>query len=262
MWIDSSTQAFITAKRLSSSINDRMITVYDLGPCRIPGVQGFSGSARTVIYILKYKGIPFTVSLVDWATLEPTAKSIGAPPTLNKPGNPKYAVPFIHDTTTGRSISHSFNIAEYLEATYPDTPRVFPEGTRVLQVAFCELLRQKLGNLILAIWPSARDLLTPEFEESFKKNYGHLELMPPLTPEETEVLWKRGEKGYDELAQGYREGQLFVMGDEPVFADFGLAGEVWACLIAFEKGSDGWKRLSGLMGGRWGRLMEYMEKLD
>ena len=56
-------------------------------------------------------------------------KEIGAEPTTVKPdGSPKYTLPVIHDDVTGKVVSDSLKIAEYLEATYPDTPSLFPGG--------------------------------------------------------------------------------------------------------------------------------------
>ncbi|ESK90055.1 hypothetical protein Moror_7882 [Moniliophthora roreri MCA 2997] len=238
-----------------------MITLYDMGPCSLPGIKGYSPYVRSIIYTLKYKHLPFNVSLVNWATIESTAKSIGAPPTSTKlDGSPKYTVPFMHDTTTGRSVSDSLNIAEYLDQTYPNTRRVVPLGTRVFQAVFCDAIPHKFTPMIPVVLPAMRELGTPEVKQSLKEVYGEDPLFS-LSPEEKEDAWNKGKQGFDELSRGYKEGDLFTMGDEPVFVDFLLAGTFWEQMLALGKESAEWKKMATWMGGRVGRLVQRAESM-
>jgi glutathione S-transferase len=55
---------------------------------------------------------------------------------IRKNGTPYYSLPVIQDPKTGKVISDSARIADYLDSTYPDTPKVIPAGTHALQKAF------------------------------------------------------------------------------------------------------------------------------
>jgi glutathione S-transferase len=64
-------------------------------------------------------------------------KLIGAEPTMiRKNGTPYYSLPVIQDPKTGKVISDSARIADYLDSTYPDTPKISPAGTHTLQKTF------------------------------------------------------------------------------------------------------------------------------
>src|SRR6266446_9283461 len=80
----------------------------------------------------------FRLSL-EFPDIESLFKKMGIPPTSKEEdGSDRYTVPAIHDPSTGASIADSVLIAEYLEKTYPDTPKVFPNNTPALQVAFVD----------------------------------------------------------------------------------------------------------------------------
>ncbi|KAI0026666.1 hypothetical protein K488DRAFT_65398, partial [Vararia minispora EC-137] len=85
---------------------------------------------------LSVKGILHKTFWVDWPDIAAEAIKVGAPPTGERDGKPRYTVPFIYDPTTRRAISDSQTIIAYLETQYPDTPRLFPQRTRALQAAF------------------------------------------------------------------------------------------------------------------------------
>ena len=62
----------------------------------------------------------------------------------------KYTVPTIYDPKTKKVITESFEIAKYLDETYPDTPRLVAPGTAGLQRAFLERVA---GPLIGSAFP-------------------------------------------------------------------------------------------------------------
>ncbi|EEB95824.1 hypothetical protein MPER_05149, partial [Moniliophthora perniciosa FA553] len=70
-------------KSVGNSIKDqKMITLYDIGPIFIEGKEiGTSPFVRRIMYTLNYKKLPYKLKLLSYEAIEPTAKSIGAPPT-------------------------------------------------------------------------------------------------------------------------------------------------------------------------------------
>ncbi|KAK7038881.1 hypothetical protein VNI00_010513 [Paramarasmius palmivorus] len=231
-----------------------MITLYDLGPSTTGG--GYSHNVRRIVYALKYKKIPFTISLVDFLTLEPTAKSVGASPTSKKAnGDPQYTVPFIRDSTTGKVVSDSLVIAEYLDETYPDTPRVVPPGTRALQAAYSDWAVDKLFQILPFLEPRMHDIGSPEVKESYKALYG----VPTRPPdEEKAAVWDKVQQAFDSVKAGH--GEVYVTGDKPIFADFALAGLLWEISLGIGNDSEEWKEIAGWQDGRLGRLLESVEK--
>ncbi|KAL0565671.1 hypothetical protein V5O48_016350 [Marasmius crinis-equi] len=223
----------------------------------------------TYRYTLNYKSIPYKVQLVDYVTLEPIAKSLGALPTAKKPdGSPRWTVPFIYDSSSNRTVSDSLAIAEYLEKMYPKSPQIFPSGTKGLQAAFCDAVIGKIvaSGFATLLRPKLRELGTEEVKESMRIRYGTGDSaqLPPLAESNAEVVWSKSKEAFDELAQGYPEvgdgvRGVFVMGDEPLFADFALGGLLWEFMVAFGKDSEEWKRMGAWMGGRAGRLVQVLD---
>ncbi|KAG7086056.1 hypothetical protein E1B28_003576 [Marasmius oreades] len=235
-----------------------MITVYDLGPSKFPEAFGCSPHVRKIIFALNYKQLPFKVFIITSSTIDSVAKSVEAPPTATKPdGSPKYTVPFIHDSTTGRSISDSFLIGEYLDKAYPHTPKLVPEGTRVLQTVFIDAFTAKFQLLSPVFSPSFRRSLSPELRERIAFLKGPL---PDLLPaHEQKEVWEKARKGLEELLSDAAYGQsgsVFVGGDKPVFADFVLAALLVTFKVMNGEDSDEWKAVCGWSKGRIGRLVE------
>ncbi|KAL0564382.1 hypothetical protein V5O48_017663 [Marasmius crinis-equi] len=232
-----------------------MITVYDMGPSKFPQEIGASPHVRKVIFTLNYKSIPYKIEPIHFDKVEAAAKSIGAPPTTTKPdGTPKWTIPFIHDSSTGKTISDSLLIAQYLDETYPDTPRVVPEGTRVLQSVFVQAVETKMYVLLPALMGKYEEYAPKELIEARKKQYGHI-IAPQLTPEQVLELWNKTKATFDELDASYGENE-FVTGEKPVFADLALAAQLSIVRIMFGEESKEWKVVSGWNKGRVGRLVE------
>ncbi|KAF9264413.1 hypothetical protein L218DRAFT_900681, partial [Marasmius fiardii PR-910] len=209
-----------------------MITLYDLGPSNFPEDFGCSPHVRKVILALNYKRLPFKVSTIEDSTIESVAKSVGAPPTATRPdGSPKYTVPFIHDSTTGKSVSDSLLISVYLDEAYPDTPKLVPEGTRVLQSVFIDTFGAKVSKILGPIF-------FPHFLRTISTDLririGGSETLPELPPpQEQKNLWENARKGFEELLPEPVNGQsnsVFVGGEKPIFTDFALA----AYLLTFK----------------------------
>ncbi|KAK1230688.1 hypothetical protein PQX77_006220 [Marasmius sp. AFHP31] len=212
------------------------------------------------IFSLNLKGIPYTAVEITMPEVESTAKSIGAAPTMNiMDGSPKYTVPIIHDSTTGKVVSDSFRIAEYLDETYPDTPRIIPAGTRTLQSSFCTLVFTSFAPLLPIIRPvTVANHLPPEVGEALKKAFGEGAVKSTLTAEEEAEVWKKVVQGFRLIAQGYESStdSPFVMGGaEPTFADIFMTAFLWWIQLALGD-TEGWKDILALGGGKIGRLFE------
>ncbi|KAF9256698.1 hypothetical protein L218DRAFT_829021, partial [Marasmius fiardii PR-910] len=234
-----------------------MITVYDLGPSNFPESLGCSPLTRRVIFSLNYKKLPFKVSIVSFETLEPTAKSIGAPPTSTRTdGSPKYTVPFIHDSATGKSVSDGILIADYLDEAYPDTPKLFPEGTRTLQAVFCNRVTTSFYAVTPALVRTHEKWMSAELRAGRAKTYGP-DSAKLLSSEEEKKVWANGRKTFDELDAAYGSPErVFVMGINPVFADLCLAAMMSTIKVIYGDESEEWKDVSGWVGGRAGRVVE------
>jgi hypothetical protein len=87
-------------------------------------------------WVLNYKRLLYRTVWVEYPDIKPLSLEIGAAPTShNADGAAFYTLPAIHDPNTGKTISDSFDIAQYLDVTYPERP-VLPLGTEGLQSAF------------------------------------------------------------------------------------------------------------------------------
>ncbi|ESK85104.1 hypothetical protein Moror_3619 [Moniliophthora roreri MCA 2997] len=240
-----------------------MITLYDVGPNANLEHPSVSPHVRKARYTLHYKNIPYTVSWVNFFTLEETAKRVGAAPTGTRAdGTPKYTVPFIVDSSTGAVVSDSYLIAVYLDKTYPDTPRLVPEGTGALQWAFAELIFSKIMPIVGIVRPLMESGNDPEFVKGIEKAYGPA---TKLSDEQKVAAWAAVKGALDDIAKWYpardEEGNkaTYLTGERPIYADFSFIPIFYVVKMLFEDSSEQWKDLASWNGGRWARMLEAVE---
>lgn len=215
-------------------------------------------------YALNYKGIPYKTEWVEYPNIEPLCIKYGALPTDTKSdGRPHYTLPMIYDPSTKTALAESREIAKYLDKTYPETPRLFPEGTQALQVAFLDGVWASIGYpLFMNIIHRTCTSLNPPSQTYFR------ETREAMFGKKLEELggdgdWQSLEAGLGKLDAWLRENgpgkDLLLLGDRVCFSDLQIASLlIWARIICGEDSAD-WQRIAGWHDGRWKRLVEYFD---
>ena len=225
-------------------------------------------------FTLNLKRLPYKTIFIEFADIARISQEIGASPTGTWPdGSPKYTVPVIYDPSTKTAVAESTTIARYLDKTYPDTPRAFPEGTEafheVLQVALRTAIDTRPFGYIVK--PLVPPLLSPD-------SAAHYEVLNQSFMDESllEKLSVRGSSAREEylVAVENEMGKIakwievdgkerkFFMGDTPSYADFLIGAPLENMKKVLGDESDEWRRIEGWHGGRWGRLLESLEALS
>lgn len=213
-------------------------------------------------YALNIKGIPYKTEWVEYPDIEALANKIGASPTKTKgDGTPLYTLPIINDPNTGKVISDSFAIAEYLDATYPSGNILFPPGTKPLIDALESAVVAALKPIVPLLLALSCYVLNPTSEKYFRATrqvaFGKkIEEFSPVGPtRDADVAnAKEGFAAIDRwLARS--EGK-FVLGNTISYADGILAA--W---ISWIKITDGiWSEVATWHNGRYVSYLENVEK--
>ncbi|KAG0708472.1 hypothetical protein DFH29DRAFT_892766 [Suillus ampliporus] len=213
-------------------------------------------------FALSYKDLPFVTVWVEYSDIPIAMKAIGATPNKRPDGSDVYTVPVLSDPNTGALITDSFEIASYLEKTYPEKPifpnnsetqiRAFesvhldliPPGAKFILLRFAEILRPASAKFFLearsADIPVPWDELSPE---------------GPKRDADWEVL----EKGYNTVYGWYQKsGGKWIMGDTFSYADIIIG--CW--LLSYKRAlkEDEWARISSWNGGKWVQVLADVEK--
>ena len=201
---------------------------------------------------------------MEFPDIKTVSKELGAAPTQTSPdGSPFYTLPMIHDAKTGAVVSDSVKIAEYLDMTYPDTPRVIPEGTYGLHLAFFDACAELYSPIYQFAVPDMNPKLNPISSEYLMGRYGNVVEMYP--GEDTrEAEWKKVEDGYEKISKWFNQDSTFISGksDTPIFADFIVAGVlIWLRKI-WGVDSTEWKRITSWQDGRWRDMLGSLEKYE
>ncbi|KAK1223763.1 hypothetical protein PQX77_013352 [Marasmius sp. AFHP31] len=223
-----------------------MLTLYGLGPSKFPQHLGCSSHTRKIMFALNYKKLPFKLIDLSADAIMPTAKSVGAAPTSTHPdGSPKYTVPFLHDSDKNKTVSDSFAIAEYLDEAYPDTPRLFAEGTKKAQNELISAREAAFGVTFPITFPKATTLWSDEMREFVRKRGAPVEIT--LSPEAQEEVWAKAKKAFEDVERQHKESSGDV---DYVFADLALAASAWTNRYAFGEESKEWKNMESWVGGK------------
>ncbi|RDB26481.1 Glutathione S-transferase-like protein ustS [Hypsizygus marmoreus] len=241
-----------------------IITFYDIAST-VAG-QAFSPNTWKTRYSLNYKGIPYRTVWVEIHDVEAFCKKNGIPPTHDRS---LYTLPAIYDPTTGTTIAESSRIAEYLEATYPDTPKLFPGGTHALQHAFIDAYDATLMAFYQFAIPAAFKIITPNSQDYFRATreayFGKTleDLLP--TGQVRKEEWAKVKAAFDKVdgwVKKNKASSLYFYGTEPSFADFTVAAVlVWLKKIWGEDSPE-WQDIMAWNEGRWGTLLKEVEKYE
>ncbi|KAG6850448.1 hypothetical protein H0H93_013320 [Arthromyces matolae] len=241
------------------------IILYDI-PSTAPG-SAWSPNVWKTRFALNYKGIPYRTEWIEYPDIEATCKSIGASPTEERDGRPLYTLPVIYDPSTRSAIAESAVIAEYLDATYPDTPKLMPLGKESFKQEFLIQYRTILPKLWQFIFPATERLLNPPSQSYFDAvKYGSTIPHESPTGESRQIEWKKIQADFDLFAKwldehGDKEGP-HILGAEVSFLDFVLGGYLFWMRITLGEESKEWKDISTWNGGRFGALLEGIKKYE
>ncbi|KAF9568709.1 hypothetical protein CPC08DRAFT_702313 [Agrocybe pediades] len=242
------------------------IVFYDI-TSDLPGIAWSLNTWKTRL-TLNYKGLPYKTEWVEFHEIERRSKELGIKPTGKRPdGSDYYSLPAIHDPATGTYLADSLAIAKYLDATYPETPRIFPDGTDGLQEAFGHAWSSCLTSMYALIGP----VILPHLSEA-SQNYVR-NAQEKLFGAKFEDIVPKGERAVQawqtfkdslERVDGWfaetdNRGP-FIMGDKVSWGDI-LVGSslIWIKVVCGE-GSKEWQDVSAWHGGRWGKLVASLDK--
>lgn len=219
-------------------------------------------------YALNFKkqhgGVQYTTRWVDLSKVTEVRKSLGALPVRKHliDDSDFYTLPVIVDSSPpgpGQQqqqtvVGDSFDIAIYLDKTYPGTPRLFPAHTVALHRAFNTLAdtifpEHALLVLDMPFHPDTEDVVKREFCRRVGKDSWE-ELTP--SAEARKALLVRFEARLGELAKLFvkRNEGPFLEGKVPMYADMIVGG--W--LQWLREACPEWDRIKEWHDGLWGKL--------
>jgi len=241
-----------------------MLTLYDI-PSQHPG-KAWSPHVWKARTALQYKGVPFQTEWVEYPDIEPTLKKLGVPPTGKwSDGKDQYTLPMLHDSSTGKYVGDSMDIAEYLDKTFPDKPLLFPFNSHAAIRVFDIHLSQTAIKTMMPIGvPHVGHKLNAASYEHFRVTReaflgGKLEEISPPGPKR-DAHMQIMKEGWSKIADLYAsngDGNLpFFFGDTFSYADCIVLGfMVWMRTVLGADCTE-WKQFMSWSGGRWAKFVE------
>lgn len=215
-------------------------------------------------YALNLKGVHYKTQWVELPDVASTRKKLGSEPVrYHRDGSPFYTLPVIHDPSTGSTIGDTFDIAVYLDQTYPDGPPLFPPSTIGLMDAFNKHMDTLFTSFVLLCCHGIP--FNPDSFETSKADF----------------LWRAGKTSWDELTVRGEErvktleafkvalevlvkiyshrGGPFIDGGKPSYADCIVGGWLAFMKVTMEEWDEVQTWHDGLLGKIHSALEKYAE---
>ncbi|KAJ7615039.1 hypothetical protein DFH06DRAFT_128280 [Mycena polygramma] len=253
-----------------------------------PPVRTYAPNPSKARYALNIKRVPFTTSWVELPDITKTRKSLGVPPCRKfADGQDFYTLPILRDPNTDTCIGDSFDIAVYLEKTYPDSGEsLFPSDSSHMGLDYTS----PFANLVSPV-PLSEINTTPEYRHYARFNrevdatftayvilFAHGMPFNPATAEVTKAasVARAGMRSWDDLAvTGEKRVQMmgafedgvaslaalfaknegpFLEGKRLTYADVIVCG--WLRMIHETAVAEEWEQVASWHGGVFGKLYE------
>ncbi|EGN93796.1 hypothetical protein SERLA73DRAFT_188903 [Serpula lacrymans var. lacrymans S7.3] len=239
------------------------INLYDI-PCKIQETSWSPNTAKAR-YCLRYKGLPFKTTWVEYPDIEAQLRGIGARPTgINKDGSGLYTLPVIEDPSTRAVISDSFAIAEYLDENYPSAAALFPGDTKALIKAFDSASMNLISFTTKMMSVKASGILNPVSAMHYVRTREHRhglkwkDFLP--AGQERREIWNDLETSFGVLDHWYAKSTgKWILGDTVSYADILTASRINWFRVLLEQ--EQWTEMSSWHGGRWKAILEEFEEL-
>ncbi|XP_006456482.1 hypothetical protein AGABI2DRAFT_211471 [Agaricus bisporus var. bisporus H97] len=241
-----------------------MITFYDLA--KKEPFTTWSPNTWKMRFTLNYKKLSYKTIALEYPDIESEFIRVGIPARYKWPdGRPLYTSPSIIDNSTNTGIADSYAIAQYLDKAYPDTPKLFPPGTEALQAAFYARYKEVIDPYYDIFITRVPSILNPRSAEYFIRTRSEecgmcLADIEPKGQDRVEA-WKKVEAAYNTL-HGWlsKSSGPYFMGDTITFADFVVAGTLYAMEVVFGKESQEWQDIMSWNNGRWAAFRKSVEQ--
>ena len=222
---------------------------------------GLNLTNKHVRTALLFKRLAFKTQWIEYPDIEPELKRLGAEPTGKwTDGGIKYTLPVIYDDSTGKFVSDSMTIAEYLEDTYPNTPSLFPFGARAPIHMFVTMFSGSGSMAFRMVTIQATfHILNPSSAEYFRRTREELfgKTLEELAPEaEKGALFNAGKEDLSKIAailSTNGHGLPYFYGTTISYADLVILSYL---LYAKAVLGQGFKAIEEWDDGRWGRLLD------
>ncbi|KAF5345426.1 hypothetical protein D9758_013647 [Tetrapyrgos nigripes] len=239
------------------------IVYYDIAS-RAP-VTCFAPNPWKARYALNFKNVDYRTHWVEHPDVTSTRKSLGVAPSRYWPdGTPFYTMPVLQIKSTGELVGDTFEIALWLDKTYPNSVRrLIPEGTVGLHRTFNKYADTMLSRFYKLF--SHGLPFNPDTAEESKRIFvqrAQVQDWEELTVrgEEREAVLKEFQKALGELSECYVKGEcsgpFLEGGDQPTYADIIVGG--WLQFIS--RTVPEWEVIAKWHGGRWGDILRALEE--
>ncbi|KAH6893716.1 hypothetical protein BKA70DRAFT_1571494 [Coprinopsis sp. MPI-PUGE-AT-0042] len=251
-----------------------MITLIDV-PSRHPN-RPWSGSSWRVRFFLNYKALLYKTEWVEYPEIASVYLRHDTPAPTTSHGSPYYTIPAILDDSSGRvvMIADSVKIAKYLDETYPDTPKIFPDpGEEAFekQMAFVNGQKPTLKAIFPMMWKQTLNILNAESQDHFatarardlngwytdKSSLYNIE----ISEEEKEKGWASYTASLTAMTEtfGGSDSPRRFLGDQLSFVDFACASMLIYIREVWGEDSQEWKNIITVNGGRWNIFLRDLE---
>jgi glutathione S-transferase len=219
---------------------------------------------------LNIKGIKHQTVWVEFPEIEKRFKELGVPPSEILPdGTPRYTVPAIHDPSTNTFISDSARIVEYLDRTYPETPRIIIPGTTILNATLEWAWRRTIFTLYPLLAPNVIAHMSPAASQKYEARFESRVNMSLQDFKNDKALhaklWKDGEEAFTVANSWFKPSDggerlgPWIMGDKLSFSDLIVGSGLAYIASCSGEESEEWKKFGTWNDERWKGLWEQVK---
>ncbi|KAJ5129689.1 glutathione S-transferase-like protein ustS [Penicillium bovifimosum] len=232
---------------------------------------------------LNFKNLPYTTKWVPLPDITKVRTSLNMPACRKfADGTDFYTLPIIEDTATNSTIGDSFDIAAYLQRTYPDSGAdlfpaqkldyVFNCGPAAIPLTECreseypEYAKFNVNvdaaftaHVLLAIGRFPFDPATAEVSKAEFVRRAGLSRWEDfnVTGEAREKVKESFREALGGLAKIFKDGGPFVLGNRASYADLIIGG--WLRMFHSTMPEGEWEEVRAWHGGLFGRLYDALE---
>lgn len=262
------------------------ITFYDIASGQ--PLRTFAPNPWKTRYALNAKRLSYQTRWIDMPDIASVRQELGVPANRTLPdGTPYHTLPAIQDLSTGKVIGDSFEIALYLDKTYPTSPTLIQPGTTGLTAAFNAQVDSLFTKYVVLADQMPFDArIADKIQDIFVKRMGtaayeHMQ----LSREDREKMFVQFENALGEFVKAYyhtggttdyfwsatgtaaaqaqrsdrEQVGPYLDGDEPAYAD--LIVGAWVAMMEASMKPEDWERVRNWQDGFWARLHDALAPL-